>query len=234
AETYRQIMDGAQGKPVVFRSLDIGGDKILPYIKHPKEENPALGWRAIRMSLDRPGLFRTQVQALIRAAAGRELSIMIPMVSVVSEIEAAKMLISREVDQLEKRGVPRPSMLRIGARIEVPSLLSELHALMPHVSYVAVGSHDLVQYLFAADLSYAHVGHRYDPLSVSALRALRHVVRTGAVHGVPVNLCGEMAGRPLEAMALIGLGFRTISMAPASIGPVKTMILSLNADKLAG
>jgi len=234
AETYRQIMDGAQGKPVVFRSLDIGGDKILPYIKHPKEENPALGWRAIRMSLDRPGLFRTQVQALIRAAAGRELSIMIPMVSVVSEIEAAKMLISREVEQLEKRGVPRPSKLRIGAMIEVPSLLYELDALMPHVDFVSVGSNDLLQFLFAADRSNAHVGHRYDPLSVSALRALRHVVRTGAVHGVPVTLCGEMAGRPLEAMALIGLGFRTISMAPASIGPVKTMILSLNADKLAG
>lgn len=234
AETYRQIMDGAQGKPVVFRSLDIGGDKILPYIKHPKEENPALGWRAIRMSLDRPGLFRTQVQALIRAAAGRELSIIIPMVSVVSEIEAAKMLISREVEQLEKRGVPRPSKLRIGAMIEVPSLLYELDALMPHVDFVSVGSNDLLQFLFAADRSNAHVGHRYDPLSVSALRALRHVVRTGAVHGVPVTLCGEMAGRPLEAMALIGLGFRTISMAPASIGPVKTMILSLNADKLAG
>src|SRR5690606_8952744 len=118
-----------------------------------------------------------------------------------------------------------PSKLRIGAMIEVPSLLYELDALMPHVDFVSVGSNDLLQFLFAADRSNAHVGHRYDPLSVSALRALRHVVRTGAVHGVPVTLCGEMAGRPLEAMALIGLGFRTISMAPASIGPVKTMIL---------
>lgn len=233
-ETYRQIMDGAGSKPVVFRSLDIGGDKILPYIRHPKEENPALGWRAIRISLDRPGLFRTQVQALLRAAAGRELSIMIPMVSTVWEIEAAKGLIAREVELLEKRGVPRPVELRLGAMIEVPSLLYELDALMPHVDFASVGSNDLLQFLFAADRANAEVGHRYDPLSVSALRALKQVVRAGARHGVPVTLCGEMAGRTLEAMALIGLGYRTISMAPASIGPVKSMILSLDAAKVAG
>ncbi len=233
-ETYRQILDGASGKPVVFRSLDIGGDKILPYIRHPKEENPALGWRAVRISLDRPGLFRTQIQALIRAAGGRELSIMVPMVSTVSEIEAAKTLITREVDCLEKRGVPRPETLRLGAMVEVPSLLYELDALMPQVDFVSVGSNDLMQFLFAADRSNAQVGHRYDPLSVSALRALKQVVRAGARHGVRVTLCGEMAGRTLDAMALIGLGYRTISMAPASIGPVKSMILSLDAAKVAG
>lgn len=232
-ETYRQILDGAGSKPVVFRSLDIGGDKILPYIRHPKEENPALGWRAIRMSLDRPGLFRTQVQALLRAAAGRELSIMIPMVSAVSEVEAAKALISHEVEQLEKRGVRRPAKLRIGAMVEVPSILYELDALMPHVDFVSVGSNDLMQFLFAADRSNGQVAHRYDPLSVSAMRALRQVVLAGVKHGVPVTLCGEMAGRTLEAMALIGLGYRAISMAPASIGPVKSMILSLDAAKLA-
>ena len=233
-ETYRQILDGAGSKPVVFRSLDIGGDKILPYIRHPKEENPALGWRAMRMSLDRPGLFRTQVQALLRAAAGRELSIMLPMVSVVSEVEAAKAIIHREVEQLEKRGVPRPAKLRIGAMVEVPSLLFELDALMPHVDFVSVGSNDLLQFLFAADRSNSEVSHRYDPLSVPALRALRQVVLAGTKHDVPVTLCGEMAGRTLEAMALIGLGFRAISMAPASIGPVKSMVLSLDAGKLAG
>ncbi len=233
-ETYRQILDDAAGKPVVFRSLDIGGDKILPYIRHPKEENPALGWRAVRISLDRPGLFRTQIQALLRAAAGRELSIMVPMISTVSEIEAAKALIAREVDQLEKRGVPRPGKLRLGAMVEVPSLLYELDALMAKVDFVSVGSNDLLQFLFAADRANAQVGHRYDPLSVSALRALEQVVRAGTRHGVRVTLCGEMAGRPLEAMALIGLGYRTISMAPASIGPVKSMILSLDAAKVAG
>lgn len=233
-ETYRQIMEGAGGKPVVFRSLDIGGDKILPYIRHPKEENPALGWRAIRLSLDRPGLFRTQVQALLRAAAGRELSIMIPMVSVVSEIDAAKALIAHEVEQLEKRGVSRPAKLRIGAMIEVPSLVFELDALMPRVDFVSVGSNDLLQFLFAADRSNGQVAHRYDPLSVSALKVLRMVAQAGVRHRVPVTLCGEMAGRALEAMALIGIGFRAISMSPASLGPVKSMILSLHAGKVAG
>ena len=233
-EAYRQILDGAGEKPVVFRSLDIGGDKVLPYIRHPKEENPALGWRAIRMSLDRPGLFRTQIQALLRAAGGRELNVMIPMVSAVSEVEAARALITREVTHLERLGVPRPERLRLGAMIEVPGLLFELDALMPHVDFVSVGSNDLLQFLFAADRSNAQVGHRYDPLSVSALRALKQVIRAGARQGVPVTLCGEMAGRTLEAMALIGLGFRTISMAPAFIGPVKTMILSLDAAKLSG
>ena len=231
-DTYRQILNEAGGKPVVFRSLDIGGDKILPYMRHPKEENPAIGWRAIRMSLDRSGLFRTQIQALLRAANGRELSIMIPMVSVVSEIEAAKALIDREVRWLETRGVPPPSRLRIGAMVEVPSLLYELDALMPAVDFVSVGSNDLMQFLYAADRSNSRVSHRYDPLSVASLRVLRQIVQAGTRHNRPVTLCGEMAARPLEAMALIGLGFRIISMSPVSIGPVKTMVLSLNAARL--
>ena len=232
-ETYRQILDEAGSKPVVFRSLDIGGDKILPYMRHPKEENPALGWRAIRMSLDRSALFRIQIQALLRAANGRELSVMIPMVSVVSEVEAAKALIAREVQLLQARGMPPPSRLRIGVMVEVPSLLYELDALMPLVDFVSVGSNDLMQFLYAADRSNSRVSHRYDSLSVASLRVLRQIVQAGARHDVPVTLCGEMAGRPLEAMALIGLGFRAISMSPASIGPVKSMILSLHAGRLA-
>ncbi len=233
AQTYRQILDEVGDKPVVFRSIDIGGDKILPYMRHPKEENPAIGWRAIRMSLDRPGLFRTQIQALLRAANGRELSVMLPMISVVSEVEAAKAMIAREVQILERRGVPRPSRLRIGAMVEVPSLLYELDALMPLVDFVSVGSNDLMQFLYAADRGNSRVSHRYDLLSVSAMRALKQILQASARHDVPVTLCGEMAGRPLEAMALIGLGFRTISMAPAAIGPVKAMILSMHAGKLA-
>jgi phosphotransferase system enzyme I (PtsP) len=232
-ETYRQILDGAQGKPVIFRSLDIGGDKILPYLRHPKEENPAIGWRAVRISLDRPGLFRMQIQALIRAADGRELSIMVPMVSVVSEITAVRAMIEKELQLLRSRGVSCPQRLRLGAMIEVPSLLYELDSLMPHVDFVSVGSNDLMQFLFAADRTNSHVAHRYDVLSVCALKALKQIVQAGAAHRVPVTLCGEMAGRTLEAMALIGLGYRSISMAPASIGPVKTMILSLNAARTA-
>jgi phosphotransferase system, enzyme I, PtsP len=230
---YRQILDEAKGKPVVFRALDIGGDKVLPYVRQHKEENPALGWRAIRMALDRPGLFRTQIQALLRAAAGRELNLMLPMVSTVAEVDAAVALIERERELLQRRGSESPLGVRLGAMVEVPSILYELDALMMRVDFVSVGSNDLLQFLFAADRSNAHVASRYDPLSVPALKVLKWVVQAAARHEVSLALCGEMAGRPLEAMALIGLGYRSISMAPASIGPVKTMILSLDARRLA-
>lgn len=232
-QTYSQILDAAGSKPVVFRALDIGGDKVLSYIRQPKEENPALGWRALRLSLDRPGLLRTQIRALLAAAAGRELSLMLPMVTAVAEIDAAKRLIAREIDIMKKRGVPEPSRLNLGAMIEVPSVLFELDALMPRVDFVSVGSNDLMQYLFAADRSNPHVAGRYDPLSVPALRALRHILEAGRRHNVGVTLCGEMAARPLEAMALIALGFRSISVQPAAIGPLKTMLMSLDASRLA-
>jgi phosphotransferase system enzyme I (PtsP) len=232
--TYCDVLDAAQGKPVVFRALDIGGDKALPYLRQPKEDNPAIGWRAVRFALDRPGLLRMQVRALLRAAAGRELRVMIPMVSTVEEIEKA-----REVIELEKvgqaaRGYALPEKVLIGAMIEVPSILMELDALMERVDFVSVGSNDLLQFLFAADRSNPLVASRYDPLNVAALRALRRVVKAGDTHEVPVTLCGEMAADPLGAMALIGLGFRSISMAPAAIGPVKTMILSLEYSRVKG
>ena len=231
---YRQILDEANGKPVVFRALDIGGDKTLPYLRQPKEENPAIGWRSIRMSLDRPGLFRTQVRALLRAAGGRTLNLMIPMVSSVAEMDAARELIVREQTLMVERGTwPSPSAVRIGAMIEVPSLLFELEALMSRIDFVSVGSNDLMQFLFAADRGNARVANRYDPLSVPGLRALRMIVDAGNRHNKPVTLCGELAGRPISAMALIGLGFRSISMSPASVGPVKAMLRSLDAARLA-
>jgi phosphotransferase system enzyme I (PtsP) len=231
-KVYSQILDEADSKPVVFRSVDIGGDKALPFIRHPKEENPALGWRAIRLALDRPGLFRTQIQAMLRAAAGRELRVMIPMVSAVSEVDAAKALIERELSLMSARGKAVPEKLLIGAMLEVPSILFELDALLPRVSFVSVGTNDLMQFLFAADRSNAHVNHRYDVLSMPALRVLRTIQQASARHEVPVALCGEIGSRPLEAMALIGLGYRTISVAASSVGPLKEMILSLNAEHL--
>ena len=231
--TYRAVVTEAGTKPVVFRALDIGGDKVLPYLRQVEEENPAMGWRAIRMSLDRPALFRTQVRAFLRAAAGRELSIMIPMVSEAREMTAIRALIDKEYEIMkQRRAHDAPSRVRVGAMLEVPSLLFELDQLMPRVDFISVGSNDLLQFMFAADRTNARVGSRYDSLSVAPLRALKTLIEAGREYGVPVTLCGEMAGRPLEAMALIGLGFRSISMAPASIGPVKTMILSLNGRKI--
>jgi len=229
AQQYAAVLDQAEGKPVVFRSLDIGGDKVLPYLPHVPEENPAIGWRAIRMSLDRPTLFRMQVRALIRAGAGRELRLMIPMVSVATEMDEVQALIDKEREIAKRRGTKLPSKLLVGAMIEVPSVLFELDELLPRVDFVSVGSNDLMQFLFAADRSNARVANRFDSLSPASLRALKALAKACRKHRVPLTLCGEMAGRPVEAMALIALGFRTLSMAPASIGPVKTMIRQLDA-----
>jgi phosphotransferase system enzyme I (PtsP) len=216
----------------VFRTLDVGGDKVLPYLRQPQEENPALGWRAIRLGLDRPGLLRTQVRALLRATSGVELRLLLPMVTAVGEVDMARALIDRELDLLQKRAMPGPTKVLLGVMIEVPSLLYELDALMPRIDFVSVGSNDLLQYFFAADRNNTRVAARYDALSAAPLRALAAIVDAARQHGRPLSLCGEMASRPLEAMALIGLGYRSISMAPASVGPVKSMILSLDAGEL--
>ena len=231
-QLYRNVLDEARGRPVVFRTLDIGGDKVLPYLRSPKEENPSMGWRAIRMALDRPELFRVQVRALLRAAAGHELRIMIPMVSASYEIGAIRALIDRERAFLSKHGHALPEKVLIGAMFEVPALLFELDTFLQRVDFVSVGSNDLMQFLFAADRTNARVASRFDALSAPPLRALKSLIRAAKKHKVPVTLCGEMAGSPLEAMTLIALGFRSLSMAPASIGPIKSMILSLDAEKV--
>ncbi|MEZ5844570.1 MAG: phosphoenolpyruvate--protein phosphotransferase [Hyphomicrobiaceae bacterium] len=230
---YHQILEAAGDKPVVFRALDIGGDKALPYLRHHKEENPALGWRAIRLALDRPGLLRLQVRAFLRASGGRTLNVMLPMVTEVSEIDRARELIGEELARLAATGHVAPVSVSVGAMVEVPSILFDLEALLTRVDFLSVGSNDLLQFLFAADRTNPRVADRFDPLSVPALRALRRIVEAAVRADRPVTLCGEMAARPLEAMALIGLGFRSISMAPASIGPVKSMILSLDAARIA-
>jgi phosphotransferase system enzyme I (PtsP) len=231
-QMYRAVVAEAGQKPVVFRTLDVGGDKVLPYLRQPQEENPALGWRAIRLGLDRPGLLRTQVRALLRATSGVELRLLLPMVTAVGEVDMARALIDRELDLLQKRAMPGPTKVLLGVMIEVPSLLYELDALMPRIDFVSVGSNDLLQYFFAADRNNTRVAARYDALSAAPLRALAAIVDAARQHGRPLSLCGEMASRPLEAMALIGLGYRSISMAPASVGPVKSMILSLDAGEL--
>lgn len=226
---YRTVLKEAKGRPVVFRTLDIGGDKVLPYLRQPKEENPSMGWRAIRMSIDRPEVFRLQVRAMLKAAPGETLRIMIPMVAASFEMGAVHALIEREKAFLKKHGHKLPKEILIGAMVEVPALLFELDTFLQEVDFVSVGSNDLMQFMFAADRTNARVASRFDVLSPAPLRALKALVKGTKKHRVPLNLCGEMAGSPLEAMVLIALGFRSISMAPASIGPVKTMILSLNA-----
>jgi len=225
---YKAVMDAADGKPVTFRSLDIGGDKVLPYMRSLEEENPALGWRAIRLSLDRPGLLRTQFRALLQATANRDLRIMFPMIANVAEFDQAKMLLERELTHLRRHRRDLPNTIRVGAMVEVPSLLFALDEILERVDFLSVGSNDLVQFLFAADRGNPHVAGRFDSISPPVLRALKRIVEMGKAHNKPVALCGELASRPLEALALIALGYRRLSLSPSAMGPVKAMILGLD------
>ncbi|MGR6429638.1 phosphoenolpyruvate--protein phosphotransferase [Rhizobium sp. PAMB 3174] len=232
-EFYRSVLNQAGKRPVTFRTLDIGGDKVVPYFRPHEEENPALGWRAIRLALDRPGLLRMQLRALLRAASGGELKVMLPMVTEVAEIRQARELLQREVQHLSKFSHPLPKKLQFGAMIEVPALLWQLDELMAEVDFVSVGSNDLFQFSMAVDRGNARVADRFDILGRPFLRILRSIVEAGKRNKTPVTLCGEMAGKPLSAMALLGIGFRSISMGPAAIGPVKAMLLGLDVGMLA-
>lgn len=232
-QLYREVLDAADGKSVTFRTIDIGGDKVLPYFKGAGvEENPALGWRAIRLTLDRPGLLRTQFRALLKATGGRELKVMLPMVTEIGEIAQARDIIEREVRHLSRFGHNLPTSLKLGAMIEVPSLLWQLEELMQAVDFVSVGSNDLFQFVTASDRGNTRIADRFDPLGVPFLRLLKQIVVAGNAAGTPVTLCGELAGRPISAMALLGLGYRAVSMSPASIGPVKAMLCELPLSEL--
>jgi phosphotransferase system enzyme I (PtsP) len=230
---YKAALDAVGDKPVTFRTLDIGGDKILPYMRRVEEENPALGWRAIRIGLDRPGLLRSQLRALLRAGAGRPLKIMFPMIATVDEYIRARAIVSRELAHLDRHDRGKPSALELGVMVEVPSLLFEIDEIAREADFLSVGSNDLMQFLFAADRENRFVADRFDPLSAGALRALACIAEAGRKAHCPVTLCGEMGGRPLEAMTLIGLGFRSFSMTASSVGPIKAMTLKLDAGALA-
>jgi len=229
--SYRNVIEAADGKPVRFRTLDIGGDKELPYFRNTGDANPALGWRAIRLSLDRPALLRRQVRALVRATRGGELEIMFPLVAETAEFSAARKLVDLEVEREKKRS-GGPSKLRVGVMLEVPGLAFQLRSLLPVVAFISIGSNDLFQFMYAADRANPRTADRYDMLSPGFLTFLKSLIEECNRANVPVAVCGEMAGRPLEAMALLGLGLRELSMPPASVGPVKTMVRSLAVDEI--
>jgi phosphotransferase system enzyme I (PtsP) len=233
AATYRRVLEQAGERPVTFRTLDIGGDKILPYMTGAREENPAMGWRAIRISLDRPALLRQQLRAMIRAAAGQHLRIMFPMVADGAEFDQARAIFDLELARATEHGRDAPAKIELGVMLEVPSLFFELPQLLPKVDFVSVGTNDLVQFLYAADRGNARLAERYDALSGPVLRLLRQLVAACGAHAVPLAVCGEMAGEPLAALALIGIGLRTLSMSPAHIGPVKAMVRSVDLGSLA-
>ena len=225
---YRRMLEAAGPRPVVFRTLDAGGDKVLPYFPAAAEENPAMGWRAIRMGLDRPLILRRQLQALARAAAGRSLRVMFPMISEISEFLRARDLLRQELDRAAAEGREPPADVAVGTMLEVPALLFQLPALLRHVDFVAVGSNDLMQFLFASDRGNPLLERRYDGLSPAFLSVMRGLARRCRDSGTPLSLCGEMASDPVAAMALAGVGFRSLSLSPWSIGPVRTMIRSLD------
>ncbi|HVY20537.1 MAG TPA: phosphoenolpyruvate--protein phosphotransferase [Bauldia sp.] len=229
---YASVIAAAGDKPITFRTLDIGGDKVLPYMRTAEEENPAMGWRAIRLGLDRPGLLGTQLRALMRAAPGRELRVMLPMVTELDEVRKTRALIERELAHMQRHERAVPSKLLLGAMVEVPAMLWQLDGLVGVADFISVGSNDLLQFMTASDRGNTLVSGRFDPLSKPALRALRSIVRAVG-KAMPVTLCGELAGNPLAAMTLIGLGYRSLSMSPAAIGPVKAMAMALDAGKLA-
>jgi phosphotransferase system, enzyme I, PtsP len=225
---YRSILDAAGGRPVTFRTLDIGSDKVLPYLEKVEEENPALGWRAIRISVDRPGLLRSQLRALVRAGSGRYLRIMFPMITTVGEFETAKSFVDYELGQLKKHGHAPPLSLKLGVMIEVPAMIWQLDEICKKADFLSVGSNDLVQYIFAADRENKRVATRFDPLSGPILQALKLIADKARAHAKPVSLCGELGGKPLEAMVLLALGYRELSMSAAAVGPVKAMVLATN------
>ncbi|ATY32769.1 phosphoenolpyruvate--protein phosphotransferase [Sphingomonas psychrotolerans] len=232
---YKDVLEAAGDRPVTFRTVDIGGDKALPYLNHDEdgeEENPAMGWRALRLALDRDGLMKAQARALIEAGAGRTLNIMFPMVSEPWEFDAARELFEAQRAWLAARGKKMPTEIRYGAMLEVPALAEVLDILLPKIDFLSIGTNDLTQFLFAADRAHPKLALRYDWLSPSILRFLKRVVDQARTAGVPVAVCGEMGGRPLEAMALIGLGIDRLSITPAAVGPIKAMVRSLDRAAL--
>ena len=232
---YRDVLDTAGDRPVVFRTVDIGGDKVLPYLRHNNgehEENPAMGWRALRVALEREGLLKVQARALLEAAAGRTLNVMFPMVSEPWEFDAAHAVFESQRKYLKGLKKPLPDAIRYGAMLEVPALAETLDLLAPKLSFLSIGTNDLTQFLFAADRSNPKLAERYDWLSVAIMRFLRRVQTNLVGHPVDVTVCGEMGGRRLEALALLGIGIRRLSITPAAVGPIKELVRKVDLAEI--
>ncbi|WP_374529125.1 phosphoenolpyruvate--protein phosphotransferase [Novosphingobium sp.] len=232
---YRDVLDAAGDKPVVFRTVDIGGDKVLPYLRHNDgeiEENPAMGWRALRVALERDGLLKVQARALLEATAGRTLNVMFPMVSEPWEFDAARAVFDGQLRFLKQQKKLLPEAIRYGVMLEVPALAEQLDIIAPQLSFLSIGTNDLTQFLFAADRSHAKLAERYDWLSPAILRFIRRVLQGVAGHNVDVTVCGEMGGRRLEALALLGIGIHRLSITPASVGPIKELVRKVDLAEI--
>ena len=232
---YRDVLDAAGDKPVIFRTVDIGGDKAVPYLQseHAEhDENPAMGWRALRLALEREGLLKVQARALLEAAAGRDLYVMFPMVSEPWEFDAAKQVFDDQLAYFRTKKKLLPGSIRFGAMLEVPALAEVLDILLPRIQFLSVGTNDLTQFLFAADRANPKLAERYDWLSPSILRFLRRVSQAMVGQQVELGVCGEMGGRRLEALALLGIGFRRLSITPAAVGPIKELVRKVDLGEI--
>jgi phosphotransferase system enzyme I (PtsP) len=234
---YRDVLDAAGEKPVVFRTVDIGGDKAVPYLSSDigeRDENPAMGWRALRLALEREGLLKAQARALIEAAAGRQLYVMFPMVSEPWEFDAAKKVFDEQLAFLKRQKHILPEAIHFGAMLEVPALAEALDQMLERVSFLSVGTNDLTQFLFAADRANPKLAERYDWLSPAILRFLQRVQLGTVGSRVDLAVCGEMGGRRLEALALMGLGYRRFSITPVSVGPLKELVRKVDLAEISG
>lgn len=231
-DIYKRAILQVAGKPIVFRTLDIGSDKVLPYFENSGEQNPAMGWRSIRITLDRRALLRGQLRAFIRASEGKELHIMFPMISSIPEFIEAKKTLQIELERERQKGGVLPAAVKVGTMLEVPSLIFQLPDLVKLVDFVSIGTNDLSQFLFATDRGNPIIWDRYDCLSPALLKVLKYINDTCRQAGVPCSVCGEMAGKPLEAMALVGLGFTALSMTPAALGAVKAVVRTMNQKEI--
>ncbi len=229
---YQKLLDKAENRKVIFRSLDVGSDKLLPYWTYSGEENPAIGWRSIRITLDRRAILRQQMRAFIRAAAGRELNVMFPMIANLAEFKDAKETLMLELDKEKRRSKNVPTRVKSGLMIEVPSVVFQLDAILPEADFISVGTNDLAQFFFACDRTNNRLAERYDVLSVPFLRILQQIINKANAANVPCSVCGEMASNPIEAMVLLGLGYRNLSCSGASFGKVKKMVRSANTQEL--
>lgn len=229
---YREVLDLANGRPVIFRTADLGGDKTADYMDHNTEMNPAMGWRGVRMAIDRPGIIRPQLRALLSAADGRVLHIMIPMVTLPSEIDHLRGLLGREIERAERANTQIPEKILIGAMIETPAAAWNIKGIAERVDFLSVGGNDLAQFYFAADRDSERVQRRYDPLNPGFLSFLKHTIDGANAASTPISYCGEQAADPVAAAALIGIGVRQFSVPAPAVGPFRRLIRSINASEI--
>jgi phosphotransferase system enzyme I (PtsI) len=228
-KAYRKVVQAFGDKPVVIRTFDVGGDK-LPVGGYPTEANPFLGWRAIRMCLDEPELFKTQLRALLRAAMHGDVRIMLPLIVSLEEVWQARKLLDEAAAELDARGVEYRHDLPLGVMIETPAAVVAADTLTEDVAFFSIGTNDLVQYTLAVDRGNANLAERFTPLHPAVLRLIQRTVEVGKSNGLEVSVCGEMASQPVMAFALIGLGVRQLSVAARSVPLVKRIVRGVSAE----